>query len=109
MDWVDRLLAGLEPWLTYWLGLMEGGSLLGLAAAALAGVVLGLSLVTYLLMPAVVRYAGGNKSTTRRRAAARSVQSSSLTRISHLKLTLSYNWNAIYHYPIELIKLHVVW
>ena len=69
MDWVGRLLAWLEPWLAYWLGLMEGGSLLGLGAAALAGVALGLSPVTYLFMPAVVGYAAGDKSTTWRRAA----------------------------------------
>ncbi len=69
MDWVGRLLAWLEPWLAYWLGLMEGGSLLALGAAVLAGVALGLSPVTYLFMPAVVGYAGGSKGTTRRRAA----------------------------------------
>ena len=73
MDWVGRLLAWLEPWLAYWLGLMEGGSLVGLGAAALAGVALGLSPVTYLFMPAVVGYAAGDKSTTRRRAAGLSV------------------------------------
>lgn len=72
-DWVEKLLTWLEPWLAYWLGLMEGGSLLGLGAAALAGVALGLSPVTYLFMPAVVGYAGGGESTTRRRAAALSV------------------------------------
>ena len=48
---------------------MEGGSLLGLGAAVLAGVALGLSPVTYLFMPAVVGYAAGGKNTTRRRAA----------------------------------------
>ena len=69
MDWVGRLLAWLEPWLAYWLGLMEGGSLLGLGAAVLAGVALGLSPVTYLFMPAVVGYAANGKSTSRRRAA----------------------------------------
>ncbi len=73
MDWVGRLLAWLEPWLAYWLGLMEGGSLVGLGAAALAGVALGLSPVTYLFMPAVVGYAAGSKSTTRRRAAGLSL------------------------------------
>jgi cytochrome c-type biogenesis protein len=73
MDWVGRLLAWLEPWLAYWLGLMEGGSLLGLGAVALAGVALGLSPVTYLFMPAVVGYAAGDKSTTRRRAAGLSL------------------------------------
>jgi cytochrome c biogenesis protein CcdA len=72
-DWIEKLLTWLEPWLAYWLGLMEGGSLLGLGAAALAGVALGLSPVTYLFMPAVVGYAGGGESTTRRRAAALSV------------------------------------
>lgn len=72
-DWVEKLLTWLEPYLAYWLGLMEGGSLLGLGAAALAGVALGLSPVTYLFMPAVVGYAGGGESTTRRRAAALSV------------------------------------
>lgn len=72
MDWLGRLLAWLEPWLAYWLHLMEGGSLLGLGAAALAGVALGLSPVTYLFMPAVVGYAGG-KGTTRKRAAGLSL------------------------------------
>ena len=64
-DWVGRLLAWLEPWLAYWLGLMEAGSLLGLGAAVLTGVALGLSPVTYLFVPAVVGYAGGNKNATR--------------------------------------------
>ena len=58
-DWVGRLLAWLEPWLAYWLGLVGKGSILGLSAAALAGVALGLSPITYLFMPAVVGYAGG--------------------------------------------------
>ncbi len=68
-DWIGRLLAWLEPWLAYWLELMAGGSLLALGAAALAGVALGLSPVTYLFMPAVVGYAGGGGGTSRRRAA----------------------------------------
>ena len=58
MEWLGRLLAWLEPWLAYWLGLMEGGSLLGLGAAVVAGAALGLSPITYLFMPAVVGYAG---------------------------------------------------
>ena len=73
MEWLGRLLAWLEPWLAYWLGLMEGGSLLGLGAAVVAGVALGLSPITYLFMPAVVGYAGGSKNTTRRRAAGLSL------------------------------------
>ena len=70
-DWIGRLLAWLEPWLAYWLELMVGGPLLvALGAAALAGVALGLSPVTYLFMPAVVGYAGGGgEGTSRRRAA----------------------------------------
>jgi cytochrome c biogenesis protein CcdA len=72
MDWVGRLLTWLEPWLAYLLGLMQGGPLLALGVAALAGVALGLSPITYLFMPAVVGYAGG-KSTTRRRAAGLSL------------------------------------
>ncbi len=69
-DWIGRLLAWLEPWLAYWLELMAGGSLLALGAAALAGVALGLSPITYLFMPAVVGYAGGSgEGTSRRRAA----------------------------------------
>ena len=69
-DWIGRLLAWLEPWLAYWLELMAGGPLLvALGAAALAGVALGLSPVTYLFMPAVVGYAGGGDGTSRRRAA----------------------------------------
>lgn len=69
-DWIGGLLAWLEPWLAYWLELMAGGSLLALGAAALAGVALGLSPVTYLFMPAVVGYAGGGgEGTSRRRAA----------------------------------------
>ncbi len=32
MDWIGRLLAWLEPWLAYSLGLMEGGSIFGLGA-----------------------------------------------------------------------------
>lgn len=70
---VGRLLTWLEPWLAYWLGLMEGGSILGLGAAALAGVALGLSPITYLFMPAVVGYAGSEKDVTRRRAAVLSL------------------------------------
>jgi cytochrome c biogenesis protein CcdA len=73
MDWWGKLLAWLEPWLAYLLGLMEGGSLLGLAAAVVAGVLLGLTPVSYLLMPAVVGYAGSGKSPDRRRAAALSL------------------------------------
>lgn len=72
-DWIGELLAWLEPWLAYLLGLMGEGSILALGAAALAGVALGLSPVTYLFMPAVVGYAGGGESTTRRWAAALSV------------------------------------
>jgi cytochrome c-type biogenesis protein len=68
-DWIGRLLTWLEPWLAYWLELMEGGSILGLGAAALAGVALGLSPVTYLFMPAVVGYAGSGGGASRRRAA----------------------------------------
>jgi len=68
-DWIGRLLVWLEPWLAYLLGLMGEGSVLGLGAAALAGVALGLSPITYLFMPAVVGYAGGGEGTTRRRAA----------------------------------------
>ena len=68
-DWIGGLLAWLEPWLAYWLELMAGGSLLALGAAALAGVALGLSPVTYLFMPAVVGYAGGGGGASRRRAA----------------------------------------
>jgi cytochrome c-type biogenesis protein len=68
-DWIGRLLAWLEPWLAYWLELMAGGSFLALGAAALAGVALGLSPVTYLFMPAVVGYAGGGGGASRRRAA----------------------------------------
>ena len=73
MDWIGRLLAWLEPWLAYWLSLIEGGSLLGLCAAAVAGVALGLSPITYLFVLAVVGYAGGGKNTTRRRAAGLSL------------------------------------
>lgn len=72
-DLIGRLLAWLEPWLAYWLGLMEGGSILGLGAAALTGVALGLSPVIYLFMPAVVGYAGSKKDVTRRRAAVLSL------------------------------------
>ncbi len=73
MDWVGRLLIWLEPWLAYLLGLMQGGPLLALGVAVLAGVALGLSPITYLFVPAVVGYAGGSKSATRRRAAGLSL------------------------------------
>ncbi len=69
MDWIGRLLAWLEPWLAYSLGLMEGGSILGLGAVALAGVALGLSPVTFLFMPAVAGYVGSSEDVNRRRAA----------------------------------------
>lgn len=65
MGWMDQLLAWLEPWLN----LLEGGSLLGLGLAALAGLALGLSPATYPLVPVVVGYAGGDQGITRRRAA----------------------------------------
>lgn len=65
MGWMDQLLAWLEPWLN----LLEGGSLLGLGLAALAGLALGLSPATYPLVPVVVGYAGGARNITRRRAA----------------------------------------
>lgn len=73
MDWIGRLLAWLEPWLAYWLSLIEGGSLLGLCAAVVAGVALGLSPISYLFMPAVVGYGGGGNGTTRSRAAGLSL------------------------------------
>ncbi len=69
MDWIGRLLAWLEPWLAYSLGLMEGGSVFGLGAVALAGVALGLSPVTFLFMPAVAGYVGSGEDVNRRRAA----------------------------------------
>ena len=73
MDWIGKLLAWLEPWLAYLLGLMQGNPFLALSVAVLAGVALGLSPITYLFMPAVVGYAAGSKSTTRRQAAGLSL------------------------------------
>ncbi len=93
MDWIGRLLAWLEPWLVYWLGLMEGGTLLGLATVVLAGVALGLSPVTYLFMPAVVGYAGGSKGTTRRRAAG--LSSAFVLGVTTVYMALGVLWGGI--------------
>ena len=106
MDWVGRLLTWLEPWLVYWIGLMEGGSLLGLGAAALAGVALGLSPVTYLFMPAVVGYAGGNKSITRRRAAALSL--AFVLGITTVYMMLGALWGNIGLLLLNLLR-HSLW
>lgn len=92
-DWIGELLAWLEPWLAYLLGLMGEGSVLGLGAAALAGVALGLSPVTYLFMPAVVGYAGGGKDTTRGRAAALSL--SFVLGITTVYMALGALWGSI--------------
>lgn len=73
MDWLGKLLGWLEPWQAYLLGLMEGGSLIDLGAAVVAGLLLGLTPVSYLLMPAVVGYAGSSKGPDRRREAALSL------------------------------------
>jgi cytochrome c-type biogenesis protein len=69
MDWIGDLLAWLEPWLGQGLESLEGGSLLGVILALVAGIALGLSPATYPLVPVVVGYAGGGKNVTRRRAA----------------------------------------
>jgi cytochrome c-type biogenesis protein len=105
-DWVGRLLAWLEPWLVYWLGLMEGGSLLGLGAAVLAGVALGLSPVTYLFMPAVVGYAGGNKNATRRRAAALSL--AFVLGITTVYMALGALWGSMGLLLLNLLS-HSLW
>ena len=101
MDWIGRLLAWLEPWLVYWLGLMEGGSLLGLGAVALAGVALGSSPITHLFVPAVVGYAGGAKSITRRRAAGLSL--AFVLGVSTVYMTLGALWGSI-----GLLLLHLL-
>jgi cytochrome c-type biogenesis protein len=101
LDWVGRLLAWLEPWLAYWLGLMEGGSLLALGAAVLAGVALGLSPVTYLFMPAVVGYAGGSKGINRRRAAGLSL--AFVLGVTTVYMALGALWGSI-----GLLLLHLL-
>lgn len=70
MDWVARLLLWLEPYLAWGLGLIEGGSPAAALLAIPAGVALGLTPMSYPMVPAVVGYAaGGEKTTAARRAA----------------------------------------
>ncbi len=102
MDWLGRLLAWLEPYLAYWLGLMEGGSLLGLGAAALAGVALGLSPVTYLFVPAVVGYAGSGKSVTRGRAAKLSL--AFVLGVTTVYMALGALWGSIGLLLLDLLR-----
>lgn len=101
-DWIGQLLARLEPWLADWLALMEGGSPLGLAAVALAGVALGLSPVTYLFVPAVVGYAGGEEGTTRRRAAALSL--AFVLGITTVYMVLGALWGSIGFLLLDLLS-----
>lgn len=101
MDWLGRLLAWLEPYLAYWLGLMEGGSLLGLGAAALAGVALGLSPITYLFMPAVVGYAGSGEDVTRRRAAVLSL--AFVLGVTTVYMTLGALWGSVGQFLLYLL------
>jgi cytochrome c-type biogenesis protein len=67
IDWIARLLTWMEPYLAWGLGLLEEGSLVGTVLAVPAGIALGLSPLTYPLVPVVMSYAaGGNKSTKQR-------------------------------------------
>jgi cytochrome c-type biogenesis protein len=102
MDWVGRVLAWLEPWLAYLLGLMQQGPLLALGVAVLAGVALGLSPITYLFMPAVVGYAGGSKSTTRRRAAGLSL--AFVLGITTVYMMLGALWGSIGLLLLDLLR-----
>lgn len=70
MDQIARLLIWLEPYLAWVLGLVEAGGPLGLVFALAAGVLLGLSPVTYPMIPAVVGCVLREKRPTKDRAAA---------------------------------------
>lgn len=102
MDWVGRLLVWLEPWFAYLLELMQRGPLLALGVAVLAGVALGLSPVTYLFVPAVVGYAGGSKSTTRRRAAGLSL--AFVLGITTVYMMLGVLWGSIGLLLLDLLR-----
>jgi cytochrome c biogenesis protein CcdA len=91
--------AGCSPgsspgWLTGWNSWRGGSLLVALGAAALAGVALGLSPVTYLFMPAVVGYAGaGGEDTSRRRAAKLSL--AFVLGVTTLYVALGVLWGSI--------------
>ncbi len=68
IDWIARLLTWLEPYLVWGLELLQSGSLLGTILTVPAGVALGLSPLTYPLVPVVVSYALGEKKSTKQGA-----------------------------------------
>ncbi len=58
-DWIGKLLAWLEPWLAYLLGLMGEGSILGLGAAVLGQGLILVAAGTYVgTLPNLKRFAG---------------------------------------------------
>lgn len=73
MDWVARLLLWLEPYLAWGLGLIEGGSPAAALLAVPTGVALGLTPMSYPMVPAVVGYAAGGENTTVSRRAVLSL------------------------------------
>lgn len=69
MDWIARLLLWLEPYLARGLEMLENGSPLGILLALPAGVALGLSPLTYPLIPVVIGYAARGEPSVGERAA----------------------------------------
>lgn len=70
MDFVARVLLWLEPYLGRGLELLEGGSVAAALLVIPAGVALGLSPLSYPLVPIIVGYVSGDKKLSRKRAAA---------------------------------------
>lgn len=68
LDLVARLLVWLEPYMSWGIGYLREGSVVGVGLAAVAGVALGLTPATYLMMPVVVGCTAGGGSGTRLRA-----------------------------------------
>lgn len=70
MDLVARVLSWLEPYLAWGLGLLESGSLAATLLVVPAGVALGLSPLSYPLVPVIVGYVSAEAKLSRGWAAA---------------------------------------
>lgn len=70
LDLIARVLLWLEPYLAWGLELLEDGSLAATLLAVPAGVALGLTPLSYPLVPVIVGYVSGETKPSRGRAAA---------------------------------------
>lgn len=73
LDLIARVLLWLEPYLAWGLDLLEGGSPVATLLAIPAGVALGLSPLSYPLVPVLVGYVSGEEKISKGRAAGLSV------------------------------------